>query len=97
MLYLCSVKLKQQVIMESIRKHIYSWSEEGKVNLINELKSYIEQSEIGEQIGYMEELNEVKSNWWNLIHSGIYHDAIGKVVDAQFRGSLIIVNVAEEY
>jgi hypothetical protein len=45
----------------------------------------------------MEELNKVKNNWCKLIHSGIYHDAIGKVVDAQFSASLIVVKVETEY
>lgn len=76
----------------------YGNSKSYRVELINsEIMPYIEQSDREEQIAYMEELNKVKNNWCKLIHSGIYHDAIGKVVDAQFSASLIVVKVETEY
>ena len=62
--------------------------------ILSDIQSYIEQtSDENERIQYTNELNETKNNWDSLIESGIFHDAIGKVVNKKSNE----VEVAIEY
>ena len=62
--------------------------------ILSDIQSYIEQtSDENERIQYTNELNETKDNWDSLIESGIFHDAIGKVVNKKSNE----VEVAIEY
>lgn len=75
--------------METI---IYNISD--KETIIAEILSYIEQtSDENERIQYTKELNDTKDNWDSLIESGIFHDAIGKVINKKSNE----VEVAIEY
>lgn len=53
------------------------------VNLIiNECKNYIAQCEdINEKKEYQDELKRVSNDFYELVNSGVFHDAIGKVVN----------------
>lgn len=62
--------------------------------ILLEIQLYIQNTEdVNEQIAYTAELNEVKNNWEMLVESGVFHDAIGKVVNKKFNE----VEVAIEY
>lgn len=75
--------------METI---IYNISD--KETIIADILSYIEQTEdSNERNQYTNELNETKDNWDSLIETGIFHDAIGKVVNKKSNE----VEVAIEY
>ena len=50
-------------------------------NIIEECQNYIDQSSKEEQELYQTELNEVCGDFYRLTNSGIFHDAIGKVID----------------
>jgi hypothetical protein len=50
--------------------------------IINECKNYIVQCEdINEKKEYQDELKRVSNDFYELVNSGIFHDAIGKVVN----------------
>ena len=75
--------------METI---IYNISD--KETIIADILSYIEQTEDrNERNQYTNELNETKDNWDSLIETGIFHDAIGKVINKKSNE----VEVAIEY
>lgn len=75
--------------METI---IYNISD--KETIIADILSYIEQTEdSNERNQYTNELNETKDNWDSLIETGIFHDAIGKVINKKSNE----VEVAIEY
>lgn len=75
--------------METI---IYNISD--KETIIADILSYIEQTEdSNERNQYTNELNETKDNWDLLIETGIFHDAIGKVINKKSNE----VEVAIEY
>ena len=62
--------------------------------ILSDIQSYIEQtSDENEKIQYTNELNEAKNNWDSLIETGVFHDAIGKVVNKKSNE----VEVAIEY
>jgi hypothetical protein len=62
--------------------------------ILSDIQSYIEQtSDENERIQYTNELNETKNNWNKLIETGVFHDAIGKVVNKKSNE----VEVAIEY
>jgi hypothetical protein len=62
--------------------------------ILSDIQSYIEQtSDENERIQYTNELNETKNNWDSLIETGVFHDAIGKVVNKKSNE----VEVAIEY
>ena len=50
-------------------------------NIIEMCQDYIDQSSPAEQPAYQTELNEVCGDFYRLTNSGIFHDAIGKVID----------------
>ena len=63
-------------------------------SILSDIQSYIEQtSDENEKIQYTNELNETKNNWDSLIETGVFHDAIGKVVNKKSNE----VEVAVEY
>ena len=75
--------------METI---IYNISD--KETIIADILSYIEQTEdSNDRNKYTNELNEPKDNWDSLIETGIFHDAIGKVINKKSNE----VEVAIEY
>ena len=62
--------------------------------ILSDIQSYIEQtSDENERIQYTNELNETKDNWDSLVETGVFHDAIGKVVNKKSNE----VEVAIEY
>lgn len=62
--------------------------------ILSDIQSYIEQtSDENERIQYTNELNGTKNNWDSLIETGVFHDAIGKVVNKKSNE----VEVAIEY
>lgn len=62
--------------------------------IIEECQDYIDQLDSKEeQQCYQNELNEVCGNFYHLTNSGIFHDAIGKVVNK----TNISVDVITEY
>ena len=50
-------------------------------NIIEQCQDYIDQSSKEEQELYQNELNEVCGDFYRLTNSGVFHDAIGKVID----------------
>jgi hypothetical protein len=46
---------------------------------------------------YKREIEEVKNDWAKLVDSGIFHDAIGKVVKKDCYGCCLVVEVETEY
>ena len=48
--------------------------------IIEECQNYIDQCLSYEQDAYQTELNQVRGHFSELVDSGIFHDAIGKVV-----------------
>lgn len=49
-------------------------------NIVVMCQDYIDQTDKQEQVDYQAELNEVACDFDELTNSGIFHDAIGKVV-----------------
>lgn len=50
-------------------------------NIIEQCQDFIDQSSKKEQEPYQTELNEVCGDFYRLTNSGVFHDAIGKVID----------------
>lgn len=79
-------------------QYTYNQTDKRREELVNnEIMPYVEGTELEEQAEYRKELEEVRDDWWKLLRSGVYHDAIGKVVDIQTNGRTIAVNVLTEY
>ena len=75
-----------------------TYNKSDKETIITDILSYIEQTpDSNERDNYMSELNEVKNNWYMLVASGVFHDAIGKVVNRKFNGAELEVEVITEY
>ena len=68
-------------------------------NIIEMCQDYIDQSNKQEQEAYQRDLNDVCGDFGKLVESGIFHDAIGKVVNTyrDNNGNLLTVEVATEY
>ena len=68
-------------------------------NIIEMCQDYIDQCTKQEQEAYQQELNEVCGDFLDLINSGIFHDAIGEVVNTygDDNGNLLAVEVETEY
>ena len=78
------------------------FTEKDKSVIITEIESYINQCpSLAERIEYRKELESVKGNFSYLCDSGVFHDAIGKVVDVSGKdmGSYgtLVVEVETEY
>ena len=68
--------------------------------IIEECQDYIDQSTKQEQEAYQQELNDVCGDFSKLVESGIFHDAIGKVIKKNIClcwGDCRSVEVATEY
>ena len=67
--------------------------------IIEECVDYIDQCDSkAERTAYQEELNEVCGDFNNLVESGVFHDAIGKVVNKRVsNGHCLAVEVVTEY
>ena len=62
--------------------------------ILSDIQSYFEQtSDENERIQYTNDLYETKNDWNKLIETGVFHDAIGKVVNKKSNE----VEVAIEY
>ena len=68
-------------------------------NIIEICQDYIDQSNKQEQEAYQRDLNDVCGDFSKLVESGIFHDAIGKVVNTyrDNNGNLLTIEVATEY
>ena len=68
-------------------------------NIIEMCQDYIDQCNNQEQEAYQQELNQVCGNFVDLTASGIFHDAVGKVVNIIVSDSIepLAVEVATEY
>lgn len=66
-------------------------------NIIEMCQDYIDQSIKQEQEAYQQELNEVCNDFSKLVQSGIFHDAIGKVITTVGDEKCIAVMVVDEY
>lgn len=68
--------------------------------IIEECQSYIDQCLSYEQDAYQTELNQVCGHFGQLVDSGIFHDAIGKVAVKKFTANgedCLEVGVTTEY
>ena len=67
--------------------------------IITEIESYINQCpSLVERLEYRTELKSVKDNFSALYNSGVFHDAIGKVVDVYtVKNDILAVEVETEY
>ena len=67
-------------------------------SILAEINSYIGYTELQEEKEmYLEELKEVENDFMKLIHSGVFHDACGKVNGVRSCFDEIIVFVLTEY
>ena len=75
------------------------YTELDKVNLLIEIEEYIEQCPSEEEKkDYRKELYEVKDgDFLTLCESGVFHDAIGKVVNVRENWGKMEVEVETEY
>lgn len=80
-----------------------TFTEQDKDVIITEIESYINQCpSLAERIEYRKELKSVKGCFRDLHNSGVFHDAIGKVVDVYSkhmggRYGTLAVDVETEY
>ena len=66
--------------------------------LREEIQAYMKQMPDCEELAeYKREMEEVKNDWAKLVDTGIFHDAIGKVVDKNCCGCCLVVKVVTEY
>lgn len=65
--------------------------------IMEDINSYIDQSNECERQIYKEELERVKDDFIALAHSGVFHDAIGKLVNVSENGERIELEVETEY
>ena len=74
------------------------YTELDRINILIEIEDYIEQcpSEQEKQ-EYRKELYEVKDDFLALCESGVFHDAMGKVVNAFEHWGKLAVEVETEY
>lgn len=76
-------------------KHIYT--DLDKTMVIEKIQNHIDQtSDSNTKNNYMQELENVKSNWDVLVDSKIFNDAIGEVVNKEYHGGWLAVEVASE-
>ena len=69
-------------------------------NIIEMCQDYIDQSNKQEQEAYQRDLNNVCGDFGKLVESGIFHDAIGKVVVKKltaYGNECLEVGVTTEY
>jgi hypothetical protein len=67
-------------------------------SILAEINSYISYTELQEEKEmYLEELKEVENDFMKLIHSGVFHDACGKVNGVRSCFDEITVFVLTEY
>ena len=60
----------------------YAYYKTDLANIIEQCQDYIDQIDSEEeQQCYQNELNEVCGDFYRLTNSGVFHDAIGKVID----------------
>ena len=76
-----------------------TFTEPDKDVIIAEIESYINQCpSLVERLEYRTELKSVKGNFRSLCDSGVFHDAIGKVVDVYtVKNDILAVEVETEY
>ena len=73
-------------------------SKDNVADYIADIKSYIKQTEsVEERIAYEEELERVKNDINALIHSGVFHDACGKVRNVRSCFNVYEVMLVTEY
>lgn len=66
--------------------------------LIEDINDYINQTESAvEREQYRKELNEVKDNFITLANSGVFHDAIGEVINIREVWGEPLIEVITEY
>lgn len=74
------------------------YTELDKINILIEIEEYIEQCPSEEEKQeYRKELYKVKDEFLALCESGVFHDAIGKVVNARENWGRMEVEVETEY
>lgn len=75
-----------------------TYTDNNMKEVLADIESYIEQTEdTNEREEYNRELEEVKGEWSKLVDSGVFHDAIGKVVKKDCYGTILAVEVVTEY
>lgn len=90
----------QNIQFKSWRKYSMRtfYTELDKINILIEIEEYIEQCPSEEEKQeYRKELYEVKDDFLALCESGVFHDAIGKVVNARENWGRMEVEVETEY
>lgn len=65
--------------------------------VVEEIEDYIAQSDPDQQEEYRRELNEARGDLSSLAATGVFLDAVGKVVDACERNRQLVVIVKTEY
>lgn len=66
--------------------------------LREEIQAYMKQMpDCDELAEYKREVEEVENDWAKLVDTGIFHDAIGKVVKKDCYGCCLVVEVETEY
>ena len=58
--------------------------------LVEQCQDYIDSSNPSEQKIYQDELDKVSKDWSKFIQSGIFHDAIGKVVEVKSNAVFVV-------
>ncbi len=58
------------------------FSKQDLISIVSACQNYIDQTDnIDDKENYQAELDKVKGDFFGLINSGVFHDAIGKVVE----------------
>lgn len=76
----------------------HEYTNDDHERLIEDINDYIEQTEsVDEKEQYRKELNEVRDDFYTLVNSGVFHDAIGKVENIREVWGKPLVEVVTEY
>jgi hypothetical protein len=75
-----------------------TYTENDRVFIINDMKDYISQSHPIEREAYQREFQRIEnSDFLGLVNSGIFHDAIGKIVCHRITDYGLEVDVLTDY
>ena len=75
-----------------------TYTENDRVFIINDIKDYISQSHPTEREAYQRELKRIENEaLLDIVYSGVFHDAIGKVVCHRMTDYGLEVDVLTDY
>ena len=75
-----------------------TYTENDRAFIINDMKDYISQSHPMEREAYQREFQRIENGaFLDLVYSGIFHDAVGKVVCHRMTDNTFEVDVITDY